>query len=397
MNRGSRLVEQLLGDGTVVMDTDCALSPRELQQAVSAHIPWLRSDHGLLLGEYAGRPCCIFAKNVTYLGNPHPLYKKRIQIPAGFLDLYRRGQACGIETLLWGVYTHGDVRLFCDFDLTQYVEHNLHNSSAHVYTLDLQRALKAGIVQKVDSRGNRITVFDADHIGDFFRWKFGAAPVRQPSFLQVFDDFFSHLDKDWDGIRCYDEMAADNYRNAFQPEWPGFYLEYRFEKYLAEQAGLGQDLSGVVRYAQDKRQGGIDLDLYLVREGRYADLKAHSNASGAILGNDKETVLGLLEEGSVYYVVCFHDTQRDMDHGSVVAHHWTQMQGKSNLDSYAGKMKHSVHLTGYCVLELTRDNVRYLKDFNQGHNSGPSRASRRPKIQISHRSIDNFLIHQMIF
>ena len=238
MNRGSRLVEQLLGDGTVVMDTDCALSPRELQQAVSAHIPWLRSDHGLLLGEYAGRPCCIFAKNVTYLGNPHPLYKKRIQIPAGFLDLYRRGQACGIETLLWGVYTHGDVRLFCDFDLTQYVEHNLHNSSAHVYTLDLQRALKAGIVQKVDSRGNRITVFDAEHIGDFFRWKFGAAPVRQPSFLQVFDDFFSHLDKDWDGIRCYDEMAADNYRNTFQPEWPGFYLEYRFEKYLAEQAGL---------------------------------------------------------------------------------------------------------------------------------------------------------------
>lgn len=392
---GNRAVEQLRQDGTVVLDLDCSLSQRELQQSVTANIPGVQDNRGLLLGEYSGQPYYVFARNVTYLGHPHALHKKRIQIPSGFLELYDQGQKCGVETLLMGVYTYEGVQLFCDFDVTQYVRRSVHNSSAHVHMLDLWRALREGIVQKVDSRGNRITVFDAAHAEDFLRWKFAGCAVRQPTFIQVFDEFFSSLEKDWDGISCYDEMVEADYHNKFQSEWPGFYLEYRFERYLEDQRRLGRDLSSVVYYAQDKRQGGIDLDLYLPQEGCYADLKAHSSTSGAILGNDKETVMGLLEQGRVYYIVCFHDTEKDFAYGSPVARHWNRLQYKKNLYSYSKKMKHSVHLTGYGILELNRDNIRYLRDFNQGHNSGTSQASRRPKIQIPHREIDNFLIHQM--
>ena len=27
-------------------------------------------------------------------------------------------------------------------------------------------------------------------------------------------------------------MIKENYRNKFQPEWAGFYLEFEFEKYI---------------------------------------------------------------------------------------------------------------------------------------------------------------------
>ncbi|MFR5586031.1 MAG: hypothetical protein ACLTLQ_21325 [[Clostridium] scindens] len=52
-------------------------------------------------------------------------------------------------------------------------------------------------------------------------------------------------------------MIADNYRNKYQPEWAGFYLEYRFEKYLKENS-----LEHLIRYEQNKKKNGIDLDLY---------------------------------------------------------------------------------------------------------------------------------------
>ena len=42
-------------------------------------------------------------------------------------------------------------------------------------------------------------------------------------------------------------MIAANYRNKYQPEWAGFYLEFLFEQYLVE-----HQLQDDIRYAQDK-------------------------------------------------------------------------------------------------------------------------------------------------
>ena len=177
MTYGKREVEQVQRDGTVVKDVDCSLSQRELQQAVMEHFPGTWVENGLLRGKYGTTQYSAFLRNVTYLGKPHPPFRKRIQIPKDFLELYQQGQQRGIEMLLIGVYTHGDVRLFCDFDLRQYVQRNLHNSSAHVHTSDLQGALQEGMMQRADVRGNIITVFDPAHVEDFLRWKFAAVPV----------------------------------------------------------------------------------------------------------------------------------------------------------------------------------------------------------------------------
>ena len=103
----------------------------------------------------------------------------------------------------------------------------------------------------------------------------------------------------------------------------------------------------------------------------------------------------MIEHSSIYYIVCNHDTEKDKDHGNEVTILWNTLLGKSNLLSYAAKMKHSVHLTSYFVLEINRFNKQYLDVFHQGHNSDGS--PRAPKITIKKQNISNFLIHQTNF
>lgn len=69
-----------------------------------------------------------------------------------------------------------------------------------------------------------------------------------------------------------------------------------------------------------------------------------------------------------------------------------QMLGKDNLTSYGNKMKNRVRLEEYSILEITKDNQKYLSEFKQGRNSnGKFRAS---KISISVRNAQHFIIHR---
>ena len=124
-------------------------------------------------------------------------------------------------------------------------------------------------------------------------------------------------------------------------------------------------------------------------------MKAHSNDSTGIQGNDWQTIMDVIEDSSVYYVVCNHNTERDRDHNNEVTIFWNTQLHKEYLLSYASKMKHSVELTSYYVLEINRFNKQYLDVFHQGHNSDGS--PRNPKISIKIKNIGNFLIHQMNF
>ena len=63
--------------------------------------------------------------------------------------------------------------------------------------------------------------------------------------------------------------------------------------------------------------------------------------------------------------------------------------------SYSNKMKNSVELTSYLILEINRFNSQYLNIFKQGHNSDGN--PRAPKISIKKQNISNFLIHQVNF
>lgn len=391
MRLSSTKVEQIDINGNVVVDLGEVLDNQEIIDIVLAGFPNTFYENGQLYGRYDKTDFCLYIKNINYLGNPHPIFKKRIQIPDTFLKLYDSNMYKNVKTLLLGIYKYKNVILFCDFDTSTYVKNNLHNSSAHVFTIDLKNGLTNGFFQKRDLRGNVITVFTLDRVKDFYRYKFEHTEIESKfEIVNTFDDFFDSISKDWNGIECYKEMIEANYNNKFQSEWAGFYLEFLMDKYIT-----AHHLFDIVKYEQNKKDDDIDLDLYFSKINSYGDLKTHSESSGGVLGNDKNTVEKLLESGNIYYIVCNHETEMDKDHNYVVTSFWNTAQNKSDLSSYSSKMKYEVHLTSYYILEINKFNYKYVDIYNQGKNSDGK--PRSPKILISANNFGNFLIHTVEF
>lgn len=383
-------VEQITADYQVVEDYGEILSKAEMSRILLSNFPETSYKNGCIYGTRAKKKYCIYFKNISYLGTPHPHFKKRIQIGDNFKDVYRENQRNNIQTLLLGVYKYKDIILFVDFDITRYVAKKSHNSSAHVYTLDLKNGLLLGVFQKEDINKNIITVFNEANVEKYLSSKIeGTTDLRQ-DFVVILDDFYTRLHKQWHGIASYQEMLNAGFNNALQPEWPGFYHEFKLDQYIKQ-----HNVSHAIQYKQNKRKGEVDLDLYFPQVSAYGDLKAHSNDSTGIQGNDWDTIMDVIQTTSVYYIVCNHNTEKDRDHNNEVTIFWNTQLGKPNLLSYANKMKNSVELTSYYILEINRFNQQYLDVFHQGHNSDGS--PRNPKISIKMRNIGNFLIHQMNF
>lgn len=390
MRQGNAEVEQVTTEFEVVNDYGEILTKREMADVLCKYFPDSEYRNGCIYGNYNSDEYCIYFKNVSYLGNPHPYFKKRIQIGKDFKSLYRENQSKGIITLLIGVYSYKSTLLFIDFDAEKYAHRKANNSSAHVYTIDLKNGLMFGIFQKIDFNKNIVTVFNTSNINKYLISKTHVDIDLRLGFISVLDDFFDQLPKDWNGKDCYKEMYDAKFNNALQPEWPGFYYEFKLSNYIKQ-----HDLQKMISYSQNKKKGDIDLDLYFPHIAAYGDLKAHSNESGGIQGNDWDTVMSVLEKTSIYYIVCNHDTEKDINHNSEVTVFWNTLLKKENLLSYAKKMKHSVHLTSFEILEINKYNKKYLSVFEQGRNSNGK--PRPPKISIADRNIKNFLIYQKKF
>ena len=421
MKRGKVLVEQVLSDGSIVKDYDTSLSPAEMTHILCQDFPNLTRDPenpGYYLGEYQGQNYAIRCKNVTYLGNPHPIYKKRIQIADDLQTFCNRAYDLQAKPLLLGLYSCQDHHIFVNYQLDTYLTKKAHNSSAHVYTSDLYAAVMDGYFQKIDSFGNSLTVFRPDIVSVFLEELFterggerevyeipdrrGETTGKETAFLQkvrhgilpVIRDFFAGEPKHWNGITCYQEMIAADYKNKFQPEWVGFYLEFALENYIRE-----HHLEGKITYHQDKTDGGIDLDLYFPELCCYGDLKAHSEASRGIQGNDWDTVFALLdqggEKGHLFYIVCEHTTEKDSQYDYEVTRFWNTQQGKENLMSYHKRMKHDVTLKRAYLLDIHAGNREYLTMFKQGINSNGK--PRAPKIMIEQDNLKHFMIEEIVF
>lgn len=78
--RGRTIVEQIDHDGNTYMDVDISLSAKGLFEVLKTYFPDIRKDNGMITGNFKDRPYSIRVKNITYLGIPHPVFKKRIQI-----------------------------------------------------------------------------------------------------------------------------------------------------------------------------------------------------------------------------------------------------------------------------------------------------------------------------
>lgn len=377
--------------GSVIEDYGEILTHSELQFIIKGLFQNLIVEkNGYLYGKYRDKEYCIYYKNISYLGNPHPKFKKRIQISNEFKSLYDENLKKNITTLLIGVYKYKDNILLCDFDTNTYVKRKAHNSSAHVYTIDLMNGERNGLFEKKDIRGNVITVFNKDNVNNYLDSKLFNEDNTKIEVFETLDDFFIHMTKEWLGMEAYADMIEHNYRNKYQPEWPGFYLEYKLEEYL-----IKNNKQDIITFYQNRKKGEVDLDLQFPQLGFFGDLKAHSVTSSGIQGNDYETIMKLLETQSIYYIVANHETEKDSDHNYEVTKFWNTVQNKKDLMSYSNKMKYRVKIKSYYVLELNKYNKQYIDVFNQGKNSDGS--PRNPKISISMKNLNNFLVHIIEF
>ena len=419
-----KIVEQVNLNGEIVEGYDTSLSKKAIFEKLKDYFPNVSMEYDLIVGKYNNINYSILIKNITYLGNPHPTYKKRIQI-AGLPEFYSESLNKNYVPLMLGVYSFEDNLLFCDFKIDTYINKKSHNSSAHVYTDDLAAATKSGIFQKEDYFKNTITVFRKDFVSYFLDDKFSYLNKKEEStsmvdylifdqndnylsdtvandpgvtyvenkpkdvLEKIFNGFFFSIEKVWNGIDCYKQMIQDNYKNKYQPEWAGFFLEYKFDKYSKK-----HNLNLISYYAQDKKKGEIDLDLFFPTINSYGDLKTHSSNSKGIQGNDLRTVNEVLNSkkysNHIYYIVCEHDTYKDKDFDYVVTKFWNHTQNKSNELSYKDRMKNSVELKKYFVLDINKNNRCYLSIFRQGINSNGK--LREPKIMIDVDNIDKFEI-----
>jgi hypothetical protein len=103
--------------------------------------------------------------------------------------------------------------------------------------MDLHKARKDGIFEKTDKQGNNIIVFTEQNFQKVFDMVLLNQQIQLSNELNIFDQFSQTLNLNWLGVNCYDEMVKNNYNNARQSEWAGFYLEYKFEQFLNNKPG----------------------------------------------------------------------------------------------------------------------------------------------------------------
>lgn len=376
-------IEQIL-EHNIVNDFDERLTPNEIRDILKADLEILNKSnpYTCIVNQ---KEIKIYVKQITYLGHPHLAFKKRIQISRGWQIGLKEENA-----YLMGVYKYKETILYAIFDKKNFVTRVTNNSSAHVSTFDLLNAQQKGIFTKKDIRGNVITCVRKDLIKIVFSKIVSNESILCQEIL-LFENFKLSLNSIYHGIECYTELISNNYRNKFQPEWFGFFIEFKFEKFLEENSNY----KSICWYQSKKSKNDIDLDLNFNNKF-LGDLKTHSNESSAILGNNIKNINMALEKyGKLWYIVFNHNTFRDSENNFEVTIFWNEQQKKDNLMSYSKKMKNRIELTDFMILEINEYNKKYLSVFNQGINS--NKLPREPKIKIDKKMINNFLIYSSKF
>lgn len=405
-NRNMKKVEQVLLDGNVVEDYDQPMTQKEIGELfydLFGDACVKRGNQHVLFDSFG-----LLVANITYLGHPWPIYKKRIQLKSYFPDYYQQNLLDGIKTILLGIYRYKKQLLFAIFDAEPYMARKSHNSSAHVQTFDLRYAAIKGFYLKTDNNGNRVMIMDEATFLDHMK-KLASAPTEpydydnvQQTIANYMKSFFGTIPPStWNGIDCYKEMKAADARNWRQGEWPGWYFEYLFKKYSSTHPHRE------IHYFGDKKDGGVDFDIvFSENDWVYGDLKADKEGED-ILGNAFSSFDMVLEEhdGLVLYIVLRYKAELDKKHGYKTTIFWNQFRDENRRytsleeikNGYGVRMKYSVLPISLRVISIDKTAYELLKQdpFHQGRNSNGQ--EREPKLRINKDMIDALSVYQMNF
>ncbi len=345
-----------------------------------------------------GKIIQLLVRTCTYLGNPHPIFKKRVQLPTWFNEYANqmKEERPDVDVRYIGMYHygdefHGENIVFIDFHKDTYLLKKGHNSSAHVYTNDLFQAMTYGVFTKEDQFGNTITVLRKDKLLDYL------VGDRHPA-TNLFDLFrlfnsgftFGRWLKALDVIK---EMYENEWSQWRQTEWAGWFLEYKFNRFTIE-----EHLTNQMRYVGSsmKRDGDLDFDVRFDETDFYGDLKASDITKKETPGNDQQNLIDCIYRyGKFWYIIYEHETIKDSKENNYEA---TRARNRfiKSVDpkyakdelSYKARMKNQVKFVKMSIIELNRVNFRgALKDFHQGHQ--PDGSPRALKFNINKDVLNN--------
>ena len=397
--------EQITLDKSLVIAQDQPLDDKELRACLvnalgKSNCKILNVPQRKWVLEYSdgGKTTHLLVRTCTYLGNPHPIYKKRMQLPLWFNqytnDMHRQNP--GIDIRYIGVYHygdehHGDNVIFVDFKKETYLKKKGHNSSAHVYTNDLFQAMTYGIFSKEDKFGNSISVIRYDKFSDYLRSEVQGENTLFDLFRQFNYGFsFGQWLRALDAIK---EMHENSWKHWKQAEWAGWFLEYKFNQFVTD-----NKLEGKMRYvgSTQKRKGEMDFDIHFEEEDFYGDLKASDTDQDKTPGNDQRNLIECIYKcDRFWYIIYEHETIKD-DESTVYEATRGRVRYIKSADasftkdemSYHKRMKNSVKFTRMYIIELNRVNYRAaLTDFKQGHQQDGS--ARNPKFFINKKVLGN--------
>lgn len=394
MNQNS---EQIRPDLSLDIAQDQVLTPKQQQQALMCFLGEEHCKVQDILGHRvftysnAERRYVLLHRAVSYLGNPHPTFKKRIQLPHWYKEFCEsiKNNKLPYDVRFIGVYHYNGVIVFVDFLKDTYLQKIVHNSSAHIYINDLFQALTNGIFHKEDIYGNHIYAIRGNKLASYLCGKETGQSILF-SLFELFNKGFSF--GQWlKVLPTIKEMEKANWPEWRQTEWPGWYLEFKFNQFT-----IDNNTSPHIIYTgqsnKSRQNGTFDFDIWFKEAQFYGDLKASDIIATEAPGNDQTTFIECINMfGKFWYVIYEHETKKDSE-----ATHYKEVRAynrymKKDELSYAKRLKTSVKFTKMTILELNRINFREaLSEFNQGHQ--PDGSSRNPKFLIKKKDIDRFVV-----
>lgn len=357
---------------------------------------------------YDGKRVYFLLKNVTYLGNPHPLYKKRIQLSKWYPNFVSQKHKEGHRVHIWGIYSTKSSFINVDFEIDGYINGKFNNSSAHVAVNDLYIGFREGYFSKKDKFNNKINIIAIENIEEYLSLKYNENHkydlVQESSKYHVFGDFhkfnltlgFGEWINSGTAIRTMHKEKSVNWK---QTEWAGWYLEHKFEIYCRTHISKSN-----IIYLDGKMNNDhtLDFDLWFERNNHYGDLKASSIDVNSVLLNDKNSVDKAIQDfGKIWYVIYEHETILDRNVGTDFLAtkdrntyiNENAVNSKLNdLYSYKKKMKNKIKFKKMIIIEVNKVNIDYLfDDFAQGRQA--TGTARELKYMMKKRNIENFTIY----
>lgn len=336
---------------------------------------------------------------ITWLSNPHPLFKKRLQLKKWYRDVYEEYNFKeNSDVRIVGIYRYDGMHIFVEFDTEKYMKNKLNSSSAHVYSNDLYQALKNDYFTKIDQKGNKITTISSRNFKKYIDNGHVPAKHAKPMKSTIFDLFAKFNNGfsfgEWiTAVSAIEKMKSKKWYQWKGTEWAGWFLEYELNEFIEQ-----EQCQNTMMYIGNKKTSDLlDFDLYFKNDEFYGDLKASDITKKEAPGNDKDATLEAINyNGKLWYVIYEHETKKDIDYNSEMAIARMELIGKPYKEgskiSYKTRMKHSVNFKKMKILELNRINMHeVLRDFNQGRNSDGN--ERKAKFRITKKNIDNFTVY----